>query len=377
MRGIKETLQRLLKIANSLPLATIVIGLGRWLERRKFLLFSVLLGIMVFRLTWGRLTLVTLQGQALGEHYHIQYLERWGSKYKEDIEALLTQLTQALDSSLPDTEIAQFNQHDCSDFEFSSPFLYALLAKSKAIHRSTQGVFDPTIFPLVQAWEHSRDTPPNAEQIRHLKERVGLDFVVVNAKRGKKLKQDVQIDLRGILKGYVTDQIAHLLHTQGIEHLQVTLGDQVLAHGKPSQHNLWHTSIHPHIPALADDKWEITLDTTDKSIAVASRPLSVSPEHSFIDPATGRPAQHTLLAVAVVAPESSTANAFATAMMVRGLDFAKELLAQQEGLDALLIYQGTDDSPAFYASSGLHMQQDDYTITLQSAYSNETTQKVD
>ncbi|HAN49526.1 MAG TPA: hypothetical protein DCQ08_00540, partial [Amoebophilaceae bacterium] len=92
-----------------------------------------------------------------------------------------------------------------------------------------------------------------------------------------------------------------------------------------------------------------------------------NPSHPscIIDPSTGYPAQHTLLAAVVVSKDCGTADAYATAMMVRGLAFAQELLAQQEDLAAFLIYENDHGSPDFYASPSLHMRKNSHTITLQ------------
>ena len=61
-----------------------------------------------------------------------------------------------------------------------------------------------------------------------------------------------------------------------------------------------------------------------------------------IDPATGRPVEHSLLSATVIAPDSATADAFATWFMVIGNEAARELLASEAALDgigAYLVYE--------------------------------------
>ena len=70
---------------------------------------------------------------------------------------------------------------------------------------------------------------------------------------------------------------------------------------------------------------------------------------------------------AVVAQDCMAADAYATAMMVRGLVYAQELLAKETALAAFLVYEDEDGVPAFYASPGLHMQQNGRSITLRLA----------
>ena len=57
-----------------------------------------------------------------------------------------------------------------------------------------------------------------------------------------------------------------------------------------------------------------------------------------IDPRTARPVQHSLLSATVMAPDCATADAFATAFMVLGLDSARTIVESQKGLRAFFIY---------------------------------------
>ena len=72
-----------------------------------------------------------------------------------------------------------------------------------------------------------------------------------------------------------------------------------------------------------------------------------------IDPSTGRPVRHNLLSASVLAPDCMTADAYATAFMVMGLDKARKLLSEHNDLQAYLIYSGKDGELQSWASEGL------------------------
>ena len=352
---------------QQIPLSALLLRAGQWISQRKRSLSIALAATLLLLFTLGKPRLVTLQGNTLGVPYRIQYLDRWGRNHQEAIETLLFKLAQALDPTLPDTELARFNAHDCTDFDFSSPFLYTVLAKSKEIYQQTQGAFDPTVQPLVQAWAENKDhTPVPASR---LQEYVSLDYIVANAQRGKKLKEGVQLDFRGILKGHAADVVTEFLKGHGIQHLQVTLDSEAIAHGQPGKHRYWQRAIQPQVAILADIEQEINLNLVNQAVAItdSSKQDKESPHNPIIDPTTGCPAQNTLLAAVVIAPDGSTADAYATAMMARGLAFAQTLLDQQKQLDAFLIYKGKDGTPTFYTSPNLHMEQAEHTITLRPA----------
>ncbi|XWN35435.1 MAG: FAD:protein FMN transferase [Roseivirga sp.] len=324
------------------------------LYRKRYLLGGLLLGIILSQLLGAKLKRVALQGQALGAPYHIQYLDRWGRSYQQEIAQLLDEIAQTLTASLPTAELAKFNAHDCSDFYFSSPLFYPLLAKSKEVYRNTQGAFDPTVLPWVEAWRHSTEGSPSPEQLRNLQAYVGLDYIVANAQRAKKLKEGIQLDFGGLLQGYAVDQIAALLRARGIVHMQVALGEKVMAYGRPSKRQAWHTAL-----ALSRAPWvataaQRTLEVNDQAVATVGRQAQAAPHQAlWVDPATGAFPQHTLLTAVVVAPDCMTAEAYATAMMIRGFAFAQVLLDQQTDLAALLVYEDENGAPTFYASPSL------------------------
>ena len=374
MHDLKRTLQKIKTQFRQIFVSQILTQWGRWLKQKRRILAFILLGGIILKLTLERSNMVILQGEMMHTPYRIQYLDRWGRNYQQEIDALLMRLYQALSTSLPDSELARFNEHDCSEFYFASPFFYPVFAKSKEVYRNTKGAFDPTILPLVDVWKrHFTNTtntvaPPDSLRINALSEYVSLDYVVGNERRIKKLKERVRLDFGGIMQGYAVDQIADLLRTHGIEHMWIALGSEAMAHGKPSQHNVWRMAIHPHVASLVDTELHITIELVNKAVAISSKKNGkLSHDHRIIDPSTGYPVQHKLLAAVVVSKDCRTADAYATAMMVSGLTFAQALLAQQEDLAAFLIYEDDHGAPVFYASPNLRMQQQEHTITLQSA----------
>ena len=371
MEHINTRIQKIKKRSRQFLMYPILMHWRGLLAQKKWrlvlaLLGGLALGGIVLKLTLGKPNLVTLQGEVMGTPYYIQYLDRWGRNYQEEIESLLERLYHDLSTVLPDSELARFNAHNCSDFYFESPFFYPLITKSKEIYRNTEGAFDPTILPLVNAWkDNAADTAELDGLLVHtVRAHVSLDYIVANTQRVKKLKEEVKLDFGGILKGYAVDKIVDLLHACRVECMWILLGSEAMARGKPNKRKAWRMAIHPHVPFLVDT--EIMLKLENKAVAISSkRGEELHNQHPIIDPTTGYPAQNTLLAAVVVGEDCKTVDAYATAMRVRGLDFAQTLLAQQEDLAAFLIYENDQGKPAFYASPSLHMQHNKHNIILQ------------
>ncbi len=364
MYHFKKILQKVQTKLRQIATLQILGRCNRWLFKNKLPLGLTLLAAILLKFTLGRLALVVLQGHAMGTPYCIQYLGRWGRNYQEEIDALLVSLEQALASYLPDSELSTFNEYNCSEFYFKSPLFYPVLAKSKEVYRSTQGAFDPTILPLVNAWERGAiDATPNSQEISELQQYVSFDYVVANEQRAKKLKEGVKLDLNGIVKGYVVDVIANYLKARGIKHMLVELGKERMVYGKRNKRKHWEINSHTSLAPPVDAELHIAINLIDKAIAISSKQRSACNQSKkkyrcFIDPVTGHPAEHMLLAAAVIAHDCVTADAYATAMMARGLVFSRELIERQKEIQAFLVYANEKGELAFYVSAGLRIQQD-------------------
>ena len=69
-----------------------------------------------------------------------------------------------------------------------------------------------------------------------------------------------------------------------------------------------------------------------------------------LDPRTGYPVQHEILSATVVASDCMSADAYATAFMVMGLDKAKAVLGRHPELMAYFIYSDKNGNNAVWFS---------------------------
>lgn len=365
-----DRLQAILQVIKAqllkIPLAEIRKRAEKGLYQQRRKMVGGILALIVLTLLLENLKLVTLKGEAMGVSYKIQYFDRWGRNHKKAIGALLGQIEQELSTAFPDSELSRFNAHDCTEFHFESPFFYPVFAKSKEVYRNTAGAFDPTILPLVKAGGNNLDgtTDLGQAQLDKLHEYISLDYVVANEQRIKRLKEGSQLDFGGLLKGYAVDQVAELLRSRGIDRAWIMLGNELMVLGKRSKRKHWSTPIHSYISVLAGDERQISLVLTDKAVAISSRQPQEHPSQ-VVDPAAGAAVPDRLLAAVVVAPDCMSADAYATAMMVRGLADAQELLERQKELAAFLVYEDANGNPAFYTSPGLIMRKKGNQIILQ------------
>src|SRR5690606_28324093 len=108
--------------------------------------------------------------------YQIKYLDDEQRDFKQEIESLLKDIDRCVSNYRPDSEISTFNQSH--SVRFQRPYFYDLLKKSEAIYLETEGAFDPTIYPLVEAYGFGADRKINIpENLDSLLSLIGFDKI--------------------------------------------------------------------------------------------------------------------------------------------------------------------------------------------------------
>jgi thiamine biosynthesis lipoprotein len=219
---------------------------------------------------------------------------------------------------------------------------------AQTISKATDGAFDITVAPLVNAWGFGfkNGIEPDAKQVDSLKALIGYEKVSLGSD-GKVRKADprMMLDCSAIAKGYGCDAVGRLLRYHDVENFIVEIGGEVVSRGKNSQGNPWRVGVaKPTDDTLAvSNEREAIINVTDLALATSGNYRNFYYKDGkklahTIDPKTGYPVQHNILSATVLAKNCATADAYATSFMVMGLDKAKEVLASHSELMAYLIY---------------------------------------
>ncbi|MDQ3536070.1 MAG: FAD:protein FMN transferase [Bacteroidota bacterium] len=301
---------------------------------------------------------VEITGQTMGSiNYLIKYQEKNGITYKKEIDSLLVAFNQSLSTYIPDSEISQFNK--TTIHKFSSPYFYPVLNRSKEIYEHTKGAFDPTIAPLVNAWGFGPDKSrePDSSKLDSLLQLVNFGSIFFDSVAVCKMKAGMMLDLSAIAKGYAVDVIASFLKSKNIENLMVEIGGEVICYGKNERGETWAIGIDD--PTGANGKQpKAILQLENRAIATSGNYRNfyeidgIRYSHT-ISPFTGFPVQHNLLSASVFAEDCMTADAYATAFMVLGVEESLKILNNDEKLDAHLIYSVEKGDLQSYTTEGI------------------------
>ena len=297
-------------------------------------------------------------GFIFGTVYNVKY------QHTESLKDDITRELQLFDGSLSmfnDTStISRVNRNE--DIQPDTLFTN-VIRRSLEISQATDGCFDITVAPLVNAWGFGfkHDIEPDSTAIDSLMQMVGYDKIQLTPD-GRVLKQDprTMLDCSAIAKGYAVDIIASLLRRKGISNYMVDIGGEVDVAGHNPNGDLWHIGINkPQDDSLSvNSELQTVLAVSGVGIATSGnyRNFYYKGGRKFahtIDPHTGYPVQHSILSATVIASDCMSADAYATSFMVMGLDKAREFLSRHSGIEAYLIYSGDDGKYEVYMSEGM------------------------
>lgn len=282
------------------------------------------------------------EGLIFGTIYHITYQS--DENYLKEIEAELNKVDGSLSPFNKSSIISRINRNE--DVKVNEMFEEVFLL-AESISKETQGAFDITVAPLVNAWGFGfkKGISPDKEVIDSLRQLVGYQKVALVNGKVKKQNPKTMLDCSAIAKGYGTDVVARFLKSKGIENFMVEIGGEVVTHGNSEKRVPWRIGVNKPTDDSLNTSTELqtVLNVTDKAMATSGNYRNFYYKNGkkyahTIDPKTGYPVQHNILSATVIADNCATADAYATSFMVLGLDGAQHILAKHPDLLAYLIY---------------------------------------
>ncbi len=215
-----------------------------------------------------------------------------------------------------------------------------LLLFAKEMAGKTGGAFDPTVYPLVNAWgflTYQYRIPPD-DEIADILLRTGSEKILL-AGNTVMLLSGAQLDLGGIAKGAAGDSVAKILRENGIGSAIINLGGNVhLVGARPDGHP-WRIGIRdPYGRGIlglvaVQDCTVITSGDYERNFQGEDGRVY----HHIIDPATGRPAENGLISVTIIAEEGRLADALSTGLFVLGKEKAADFWREYGGFETVLV----------------------------------------
>lgn len=297
------------------------------------------------------------EGAVFGTFYSLTY------QSDRDLHQLVSEELRRIDLSLSpfnrQSVISAINENRPMALDDS---FIEVFKRAKAISAETDGAFDITVAPLVNAWGFGfrEGVRPSARQVDSLRAVIGFQKVTLRNGKVEKADPRMMLDCSAIAKGYACDAVARLLQANGVQNYMVEIGGEIVTRGISPKRLPWKIGVtKPTDDSLAtSNELQTILNVTDMAMATSGNYRNFYYQDGkklahTIDPRTGYPVQHSILSSTVLARECATADAYATAFMVLGLEKAKAVLDRHPELMAYFIYADDNGQNAVWFSPSL------------------------
>ena len=312
----------------------------------------------------------TIDGFAQGGTYHLVYQKpaNWEQlSIPDSLSKYFSQIDKSLSGYNKTSLVSQINLGE-------NPPLDTLFIEcfnlSKEIYEATSGAFDISGAPLFDIWGFGfkEKVEISSQMIDSIKLFVGMDKLSISydeesgTHRLCKADPRMKVNFNAIAQGYTCDYIATKLELMGITNYLIEVGGEIICKGKNSKGKEWSIAIDKPIDGnfMPGNEIQTIIELTDAGLVTSGnyRKFYIENGEKYshtINPATGYPVKHNLLSATVIAPSAAIADAYATYLMVIGIDQAKEFLEQNPQMEALLVY-GEGEGLKVFSTGGVHQR---------------------
>ncbi|WP_100613389.1 FAD:protein FMN transferase [Confluentibacter citreus] len=284
-----------------------------------------------------------LSGAVFGTTYNITYHSE--INFEKQFDSLFRVINQSMSTYIDDSDISKINRNE--SVKIDEHFIKVFEA-SKVIHQFTEGVFDPTIGDVVNAWDFGPEGKiVNLDSLKIDSLMVSVGFDRVKRLENSIIKDDPNafIDFNAIAKGYGVDVIGEFLESQHVENYLVEIGGEIRAKGVNIEKNQeWKVGVEmPHFDGTQSILKAISLKDESMATSGTYRKFKVDENGKryshIIDTKTGYPSATNLLSISVIAENCMMADGYATAFKAMGIEKVKAFLQQHPELKVFLIFE--------------------------------------
>ena len=297
-------------------------------------------------------SLHTLHGETMGTSWCVKLV----ASPRADLHAMHAEIQARLDYVVAqmstweaDSDISRFNGSVANTWQRLPPEFFAVLSCAMETARESDGAYDPTIGPLVEAWgfgpTRSGYRIPDEGELGAAQARLGWQRILLRSENMSAFQPGgVQLDLSAIAKGYGVDLVTCHLRDRGIAAALIEVGGELYGYGSKPDASAWQVLVEAAPDAGSDEEATCVIALDGIAIATSGDRWHAFEQHGTryshtLDPRTGKPVETAAAAVTVIADDAMHADAWATALTVMGAE-AGHRFAQQRNIAARFVVRG-------------------------------------
>ncbi len=296
------------------------------------------------------------QGRVFGTFYHIIYEST--TNYDVEIDSLFVLFDNSLSTYNKQSILSKVNRNE---EVVLNDYVTHLFKEAKRCFRETNGAFDITVTPLVDAWGFGSGKKLKQVDdaiVDSLMQYVGMEKVGLENRKIIKENPQIQLNVNAVAKGYGVDVIADYFESVGVQNYLVEIGGEIRALGYNAKGNVWTVAVNKPV----DDSTQMNQELQNEIILLPKGAMATSGNYRnfyikegkkyahTINPKTGYPVSHNLLSATVCMPTCLESDALATAFMVLGFSESK-VLAKKLNVPVYFIYNENGENKVYFSDS--------------------------
>ncbi|OIQ27907.1 MAG: thiamine biosynthesis protein [Bacteroidetes bacterium MedPE-SWsnd-G2] len=288
---------------------------------------------------------IKVHGAVFGTSYAVIYEGDAIIDFQDQLEQLFDEINKSMSTYQSNSLISQINRNesDVVDEHFIKVF-----NASEKIHQLTNGHFDPTIGPLVNAWDFGPEQPIsalNGKQIDSLMQFVGFESLKLTSNKITKTYPQTFVDFNAIAKGYGVDAVAQLLKENHKTNFLVEIGGEIRSSGiNIEKDKSWKVGVEaPNFDDSQSILKAIELSNSAMATSGTYRKYKTDKDGNryahIINAKTGYPSKTSILSASVIMDNCMEADAYATAFKAMGVNGVSEFCKAHPEIKVFLIYE--------------------------------------
>lgn len=302
-------------------------------------------GIAILHSSCHRDEFQKTQGLIWNTSYHITY--QGDENLADSVITVLDEVGRSLNVFDANSLVSRVNRTDTTIVDNHFKNVYKA---SVAANKVSDGMFDPTLSPLITAWGFGPGHAPTADTIHiaDIMEYVGLEKTHLSGDTLIKDNPNINFNFSAIAKGYACDAVAAMLRRNEVTNYLVEIGGEIAMGGVSPGRDHWKVSIDRPIESdstVIHDAGAV-LKITDAGMATSGNYRNFHKQNGktmghTISPKTGYPVATDILSATIIAPNAMQADALATACMAAGSEEAKRMITELNYEGMLILKDST------------------------------------
>lgn len=295
----------------------------------------------------------------MGTIINLKYYGKNGEKALEESIKIIENIENSMSLTLKDSDINKINKEaQNSPIELNDD-MYNVIERALYYSKLSDGSLDISVRPVDKLWAIGTENErvPDKSEIKNNLKYVGYENIELH-KENKSIsfkKDNMEIDLGAIAKGYTADKLVDILKKYKVERALINLGGNLYIYGGKENGDSLNIGIQD--PKKDKGEYFATLRIKDKSVVTSGNYERYFEKdgkryHHIIDPKTGYPAENGLISTTIISDKSMDGDALSTATYVLGLEKSIKLINSLENVEAVFV---TSDKKV-YTTKGLNKE---------------------